>query len=95
MGFTPPSGLGPLLSLSMNRHVTLGFMVVNLHRVDPAPPGRVVIPKSHIPNTRLYPYSSGQTPIRTVESPTSGTVYDINSKFEPLHLCMCLTISLV
>ena len=49
MGLKPPSGLGPLLSLSMNRHVTLGFIVMNLHRVDPAPPGRV-IHNSYIPN---------------------------------------------
>ena len=41
------------------------------------------------------PYSSGQTPIRTADSPASGTVYDINSKFELLNFCMCLTLSLV
>ena len=41
----------------------------------------------------LYPYSTGQTPIRTVDSP--ALVYDINSKFELLNFCMCLTFSLV
>ena len=51
MGLEPPSGLGPLLSLSMNHHVTLGFIVMNLHRDDLAPPGRV-IPNSYIPNIR-------------------------------------------
>ena len=39
--------------------------------------------------------STSQTPIRTTESPASGTVYDINLKFEILHFCMCLTFSLV
>ena len=51
MGLKPPSGLGPLLVLSMNRHMILGFIVMNRHRVDPAPPGRV-IPESYIPNIR-------------------------------------------
>ena len=35
------------------------------------------------------------TPIRTAGSPASGTVYDINSKFELLNFCLCLTFSLV
>ena len=35
------------------------------------------------------------TPTRTAGSPASGTVYDINSKFELLNFCMCLTFSLV
>ena len=51
MGLKTPSGLGPLLSLSMNRHMILGFIVMNRHRDDPAPPGRV-IPNSYIPNIR-------------------------------------------
>ena len=51
MGLKPPSGLGPLLSLPMNRHMILGFIVMKCHRDDPAPPGRV-IPNSHIPNIR-------------------------------------------
>ena len=50
MGLKPPSGLGPLPSLSMNRHMILGFIVMNRHRDDPAPPGRV-IPNSYIPNS--------------------------------------------
>ena len=33
------------------------------------------------------------TPIRTSGSPASGTVYDINSKFELLNFCLCLTFS--
>ena len=41
------------------------------------------------------PYSIGQTPIRTAESPATGTVYDINSKFELLNFCLCLTFSVV
>ena len=51
MGLKLPLGLVPLLSLSMNHHVTLGFIVMNLHRDDLAPPGRV-IPNSYIPNIR-------------------------------------------
>ena len=52
--------------------------------------------EKHRPNyTTLYPYSTSQTPIRTAESPALGIVYDINSKFELLHFCMCLTFSLV
>ena len=52
--------------------------------------------EKHRPNcTTLYPYSSGQTPIRTVGSPASGTLYGINSKFEILIFCLCLTFSLV
>ena len=53
MGLNLPLVLDPLLSLSMNRHMTLGFIVMNLHRVDPAPPGRV-IPNSYIPNIRPH-----------------------------------------
>ena len=51
MGLKPPSGMGPLLSLPMNRHMILGFIVMNRHRDDPAPPGWV-IPNSYIPNIR-------------------------------------------
>ena len=51
MGLKPPSGLAPRPRLSMNRHMILGFIVMNHHRDDPAPPGRV-IPNSYIPNIR-------------------------------------------
>ena len=47
MGLKPPSGLGPLLILSMNRRAILGFIKINLHGVDPAPPGRVIPRKIH------------------------------------------------
>ena len=51
MDLKSPSGLSPLPSLSMNRHMILGFIVKNRHRDDPAPPGQV-IPNSYIPNIR-------------------------------------------
>ena len=51
MDLKPPSGLGPLPSLSMNCHMILGFIEMDRHRDDPAPPGRV-IPNSYIPNIR-------------------------------------------
>ena len=51
MGLKPHLGLGPLLSLPMNHHMILGFIVMNRHRDDPVSPGRV-IPNSYIPNIR-------------------------------------------
>ena len=51
MGLKPPSGLGPLPSLSVNRHMILGFIAMNRHRDDPTPPGRVIL-NSYISNIR-------------------------------------------
>jgi len=51
MGLKPPLGLGPLPSLSMNRHMLLGFIEMDHYRDDPAPPGRVIT-NSYIPNIR-------------------------------------------
>ena len=63
--------------------------------VMPVKSNRSAATKTQAQQHTLYPYSTGQTPIRTAESLASGIVYDINSKFELLNFYMCLTFSLV
>ena len=74
-----------------------GVQTRYLEKVEiPVKSDRSAATEKHRPNYNiLYPYSSVQTPIRIADSPASGTVYDINSKFELLNICMCLTFSLV
>ena len=50
MGLKSPLGFGPLTK-PPSSSIFMGFIIMNRHRYDPAPPGRVTS-NSYIPNIR-------------------------------------------